>query len=124
MIDRFLVMSALDNVELCQLLSILDSSLVLTHGSLNAPCDVHGHRSAVPIQSSDRPKGLLDMGLDNSIKLELCHIFHHLADIQMRNRVNEVISFAEEYTNFVQRVFYTLLTPIMQCYLLKRTLYS
>lgn len=62
-IDNLLVMGLVDDSEIKQLLRLID-----------------------PVTFSDIPdaQGLLQMNLEEDVKIQLCNIFHHLCDAQVR----------------------------------------
>ena len=62
-IDNLLVMGLVTDAEIKQLLRLVD-----------------------PVTFSDIPdgQGLLQMDLEEDVKLQLCAIFHHLCDAQVR----------------------------------------
>ncbi|CAG0880143.1 unnamed protein product [Darwinula stevensoni] len=42
-------------------------------------------------------KGLLSMNLAEGVKLQLCRLLHHFCDIQLRHRVESIVSFARDF---------------------------
>ncbi|VDP02284.1 unnamed protein product [Soboliphyme baturini] len=47
-------------------------------------------------------KGLMDIDADESVKLQLCSILQHLCDLELRNRVESLVSFAERFVEEMQ----------------------
>lgn len=49
------------------------------------------------------PKGLLQMRkLDEHVKLIICHILHHLLDIQLRHRIESIMAFSVNFVGQLQ----------------------
>ncbi|RWS23410.1 ryanodine receptor-like protein, partial [Leptotrombidium deliense] len=53
-------------------------------------------------ESEVKNKGLMDMRLDEGVKLELCYLMHHLYDLQLRHRVESIIAFSDHYVADLQ----------------------
>lgn len=49
-------------------------------------------------------KGLLHMKMAEGAKLQMCYLLHHLCDIQLRHRVESIISFSYQFVNDIQIV--------------------
>ncbi|CAF4069276.1 unnamed protein product, partial [Rotaria sp. Silwood2] len=47
-------------------------------------------------------EGLLEMTLDEPVKLQLCHILQHLCDFQLQYRIESIIAFSEEFFGRLQ----------------------
>ena len=47
-------------------------------------------------------KGLMQMQLDEGVKLQMSYIFHHLFDLQLRHRVESCVSFSSAYVKDLQ----------------------
>ena len=47
-------------------------------------------------------KGLVQMSIAEGVKLQLSYVIHHLLDIQLRHRVEYIISYAEDYVGEIQ----------------------
>ncbi|KAE9543520.1 hypothetical protein AGLY_002320 [Aphis glycines] len=47
-------------------------------------------------------KGLLHMKMAEGAKLQMCYLLHHLCDIQLRHRVESIISFSYQFVNDIQ----------------------
>ena len=58
------------------------------------------------ISDSDRhlDEGLLQMKLDEPVKLQLCHVLQHLCNYQLQHRVEACIAFSEEFVGRLQAV--------------------
>ncbi|KAL3874970.1 hypothetical protein ACJMK2_037916, partial [Sinanodonta woodiana] len=52
--------------------------------------------------SGDHKKGLINMKLEEAVKLEVCHILQHLCDLQLRHRVESIIAFSDEFVSEAQ----------------------
>ena len=47
-------------------------------------------------------KGLMQMHLDEGVKLQMCCLMHHLLDLQLRHRIESLISFSSDYVECIQ----------------------
>ncbi|CAF5091540.1 unnamed protein product, partial [Rotaria magnacalcarata] len=47
-------------------------------------------------------EGLLQMTLDEPVKLQLCHILQHLCDYQLQYRIEGIIAFSEDFVGRLQ----------------------
>lgn len=47
-------------------------------------------------------KGLMQMQLDEGVKLQLSYLFHHLFDLQLRHRVESCVAFSNLYVKDLQ----------------------
>ncbi|XP_069116591.1 ryanodine receptor-like isoform X2 [Argopecten irradians] len=81
-IDRLLVMGSLNDDDLLELLQLVNPK---------AFPDIH----------TDIP-GLLEMKLDEPVKLEMCRILQHLCNLQLRHRVESIVSFSDEFVGDCQ----------------------
>lgn len=50
----------------------------------------------------EHSKGLLTMKMAEGAKLQMCYLLHHLYDIQLRHRVESIISFAHDFVGELQ----------------------
>ena len=50
----------------------------------------------------NRSQSLPDMNVAEGVKLQLCHILHHLLDLQLRHRIESIISFSDQFTGDIQ----------------------
>ena len=48
--------------------------------------------------------GLLQMQLDEPVKLEVCFLLQHLCDSQLRHRVESIVNFSEDFVAECQAV--------------------
>ena len=48
--------------------------------------------------------GLLQMQLDEPVKLEMCNLLEHLCDSQLRHRVESIINFSDDFVAECQAV--------------------
>ncbi|TPP59596.1 Ryanodine receptor 44F [Fasciola gigantica] len=85
-INSLLIMGTLDSVHLTTLLAILEPQTVKDTRSLS-----------VSISGS-----LLEFPLPESVKLEICRLLHSLCDLQLRNRVEQVVKFASTFVKSLQ----------------------
>jgi hypothetical protein len=49
-------------------------------------------------------EGLLQMKLDEPVKLQLCYVLQHLCDYQLQYRIEGTIAFSEEFVGRLQAV--------------------
>jgi hypothetical protein len=49
-------------------------------------------------------EGLLQMKLDEPIKLQLCYLLQHLCNYQLQYRIEAMIAFSEEFVGRLQAV--------------------
>jgi hypothetical protein len=49
-------------------------------------------------------EGLLQMKLDEPVKLQLCYILQHLSSYQLQYRIESIIAFSEEFVGRLQTV--------------------
>lgn len=49
-------------------------------------------------------EGLLQMTLDEPVKLQLCHILQHLCDYQLQYRIESLIAFSDDFVGRLQGV--------------------
>ena len=54
-------------------------------------------------EDTPKMKGLMQMSLDEGVKLEMCHLLHHLLDLQLRHRVESIIYFSINYVGELQQ---------------------
>lgn len=47
-------------------------------------------------------KGILNMKIHEGVKLELCHLLHHLCDVQLRHRIEFTVAFCQDYMGELQ----------------------
>lgn len=86
LVDKLLLTGCLDDTELNWLLFLLDPVTFPT----------------ASVSSEESMKGLMDMHLEEGVKLEMCHLMHHLFDLQRRHRVESLIAFSGNYVEQVQ----------------------
>ncbi|XP_023320280.1 ryanodine receptor isoform X3 [Eurytemora carolleeae] len=53
-------------------------------------------------ENSEHRKGILNMVIHEDVKLELCKLIHHMCDVQVRHRLESVVSFAYGYMGDLQ----------------------
>ncbi|VDQ13099.1 unnamed protein product [Trichobilharzia regenti] len=49
-------------------------------------------------------ESLLEFPLPESVKLEICRLLQNLCDLQLRNRVEQVVRFASKFVRALQEV--------------------
>ncbi|CAF3538671.1 unnamed protein product [Rotaria sordida] len=84
LVDALLVMGSLEVNDIQQLLRLIDPT------SFGLDTDV------------DFDEGLVQMKLDEPVKLQLCHVLQHLCDYQLQYRVEAIIAFSEEFVGRLQ----------------------
>ncbi|CAF3701689.1 unnamed protein product, partial [Rotaria sp. Silwood1] len=84
LVDAFLVMGTLEVNDIQQLLRLIDPT---SFGLEN---------------EENFTEGLLQMILDEPVKLQLCHILQHLCDYQLQYRIESIIAFSEEFVGKLQ----------------------
>ena len=89
--DKLLLMQIFDDEDLERLLTIIHSRYL---GSKVEGYEELKYRVG---------EGLLQMKLNESIKLALCQLLHHLCDYQLRHRIEALVSFAHVLTNDLQK---------------------
>ena len=47
---------------------------------------------------------LLDLPLPESVKMEVCRLFHCLCDLQLRHRIESIVNFANTAVSEIQNV--------------------
>jgi hypothetical protein len=53
-------------------------------------------------------EGLLQMKLDEPVKLQLCYVLQHLCNYQLQYRIEGIIAFSEEFVGRLQAVSFHL----------------
>lgn len=86
LVDSLLVMGALDVNDIQQLLRLIDPT------TFNEQIDSHFD------------EGLVQMKLDEPVKLQMCYILQHLSDYQLQYRVEGMIAFSEDFVGRLQSV--------------------
>ncbi|CAF2524137.1 unnamed protein product [Rotaria sp. Silwood2] len=84
LVDALLVMGSLEVNDIQQLLRLVDPT------SFGLETDV------------DFDEGLLQMKLDEPVKLQLCHVLQHLCNYQLQYRIEGIIAFSEEFVGRLQ----------------------
>ncbi|KAJ8665342.1 hypothetical protein QAD02_007004, partial [Eretmocerus hayati] len=86
--DRLLLVGLLRNED-------IDKLLVMVHPETWDPTfDKEG--------KDEHRKGLMHMKMAEGAKLQMCYLLHHLNDIQLRHRVESIISFSFDFIGEVQ----------------------
>ncbi|XP_064003828.1 ryanodine receptor 3 [Pogoniulus pusillus] len=56
-----------------------------------------------PVKETKAPaKGLLQMRLPESVKLQMCHLLNYFCDCELQHRVEAIVSFADRYVSKLQ----------------------
>jgi ryanodine receptor 2 len=53
--------------------------------------------------SGTTQKGLTEIDVAEGVKIQLCNILEHICDIQLRHRIESLISFAEGFVSELQQ---------------------
>jgi ryanodine receptor 2 len=86
LVDAMLVMGALEVNDIQQLLRLIDPT------AFSMEIETHFD------------EGLLQMKLDEPVKLQMCLILQHLCDYQLQYRVEGMIAFSEDFVGRLQSV--------------------
>ncbi|CAI2723066.1 unnamed protein product [Schistosoma spindalis] len=86
-INCLLVMGVLDQKDIHTLLAILDPK---------------SFKASLPLRGDSTYESLLEFHLPESVKLEICRLLHNLCDLQLRNRVEQVVKFASKFVQALQ----------------------
>ncbi|KAL5105243.1 Ryanodine receptor 2 [Taenia crassiceps] len=86
-LNHLLVMGSLDAADLATVLGLLSPKLFPNTPSWRV----------TPITGS-----LLKLPLPESVKMEVCHLFHHLCDLQLRHRIESIVNFANTAVSEIQ----------------------
>jgi ryanodine receptor 2 len=59
-------------------------------------------------------EGLLQMKLDEPVKLQLCYVLQHLCNYQLQYRIEGIIAFSEDFVGRLQSVsvYFSLISEI------------
>jgi ryanodine receptor 2 len=88
MLDKLLLCGALDNIDVEKLLILIHPATWDNTFSKDGK-DIHR-------------KGFLNMKIHEGVKLELCHLLHHLCDVQLRHRIEFTVAFCQDYMGELQ----------------------
>ncbi|VUZ49839.1 unnamed protein product, partial [Hymenolepis diminuta] len=86
-LNHLLVMGSLNEADLATVLGLLSPKLFPNTPSWRV----------TPISGS-----LLDLPLPESVKVEVCNLFHHLCDLQLRHRIESIVKFANTAVSEIQ----------------------
>ena len=87
-LDKLLLCGALGNED-------IEHLLVLIHPAT-------WDRTFERIGKDQHRKGILNMKIHEGVKLELCHLLHHLCDVQLRHRIEYTVAFCQDYMGELQ----------------------
>ena len=59
---------------------------------------------------------LLDLPLPESVKMEVCRLFHHLCDLQLRHRIESIVNFANTAVGEIQNVSACLIYSVFKLF--------
>ncbi|CAF4475525.1 unnamed protein product [Didymodactylos carnosus] len=90
LVDALLVMGLLGANDIQQLLILIDPIAFETNYDKK--------------ELSNIEEGLLQMKLDEPVKLQMCFVLHHLCDFQLQYRIEAIVAFSEEFVARVQVV--------------------
>ena len=85
--DKLLLIGCIDDQDLEQILILIDPETFDPDYDFNV---------------DPKMKGLIQMSLDEGIQLQMAYLLHHLIDLQLRHRVEAIISFASTYVGDLQ----------------------
>lgn len=88
LIDRLLLVGIVTDVDVHKLLIMIDPE------TWYPEFDREG--------KDEHSKGLLTMKMAEGAKLQMCYLLHHLSDIQLRHRVESIISFSHDFVGDLQ----------------------
>ncbi|CAF0745111.1 unnamed protein product, partial [Didymodactylos carnosus] len=88
LIDALLVMGLLDINDIQQLLILIDP----------VSFEINSQKEGL----SNIDEGLLQMKLDEPVKLQMCFVLHHLCDYQLQYHIEAIVAFSEEFVAQVQ----------------------
>ncbi|KAL3284793.1 hypothetical protein HHI36_018934 [Cryptolaemus montrouzieri] len=88
LVDRLLLVGMLRDEDVAKLLIMIDPE------TWDPTFDKEG--------KNEHSKGLLSMKMAEGAKLQMCYLLHHLCDIQLRHRVEAIISFSTDYVGELQ----------------------
>ncbi|XP_028968698.1 ryanodine receptor [Galendromus occidentalis] len=95
--DKLLVTGLLDDADLAWMLKLLDP---VVFGEVEEPD--REITEVPPIGEVIKKVGLIDMHVAEGVQLQLCHILHHLLDLQLRHRIESIINFSDQFTGDIQ----------------------
>lgn len=102
LVDKLLLIGCIDDCDLEWLLYLIDpttfkSDFIMKNiGNMIDISDIAG-------SSPDSEfKGLMQMPLDEGVKLQMSYLFHHLFDLQLRHRVESCVAFSSTYVKDLQ----------------------
>ena len=58
--------------------------------------------SSYSVGKDEHRKGILGMRIHEGVKLQLCHLLHHLCDVQLRHRIEYTVAFSQDYMGDLQ----------------------
>ncbi|XP_043461888.1 ryanodine receptor isoform X4 [Leptopilina heterotoma] len=88
LVDRLLLVGMLRNEDIRKLLIMINPE------TWDETFDKEG--------KDEHKKGLLHMKMAEGAKLQMCYLLHHLNDIQLRHRVESIISFSHDFVGELQ----------------------
>ena len=85
--DKLLLIGCIDDQDLERILILVDPETFDPDYDFNA---------------DPKMKGLIQMTLDEGVKLQMSYLLHHLMDLQLRHRVEAIIAFCSTYVGDLQ----------------------
>lgn len=102
LVDKLLLIGCIDDCDLEWLLYLIDPTTFKSDfikkniGNIIDVSDIAGSS-----EKSDF-KGLMQMLLDENVKLQMSYLFHHLFDLQLRHRVESCVAFSSTFVKDLQ----------------------
>uniref|UniRef100_A0A4D5R9V0 Ryanodine receptor 44F n=1 Tax=Scolopendra viridis TaxID=118503 RepID=A0A4D5R9V0_SCOVI len=86
-VDKLLLIELVEDSDLQNLLILIDPTTWDENYDPERDADV---------------KGLLQMHLDEGVKLQMCYLLQHLCDLQFRHRIEFIVAFSDDYVGEIQ----------------------
>ncbi|CAN7995814.1 unnamed protein product [Ixodes hexagonus] len=99
--DKLLLVGLLDDEDLQWLLYLLDPE-TFDPNYRNTGFDDPSFAPFGAPAGNGKAVGLIDMQVAEGVKLQICYILHHLCDLQLRHRVEAIVSFSDDYVGNLQ----------------------
>ena len=103
--DKLLLIGCINDEDLNWLLRLIDpETFDPEFSSLPEDSTLNLNASRLSLSSTGVAKyrGLIQMKLDEGVKLEMCYLMHHLFDLQLRHRIEAIIAFSDDYVGSLQ----------------------
>uniref|UniRef100_T1J5U5 B30.2/SPRY domain-containing protein n=1 Tax=Strigamia maritima TaxID=126957 RepID=T1J5U5_STRMM len=86
-VDKLFLIGLIDDTDLEKLLILIDPET---------------WNDAYNPEATNNSKGLLQMHLDEGVKLQMCYLLHHLCDLQLRHRLESIVTFSDDFVGELQ----------------------